>query len=39
LTINTLLIEDNISLAETIVSHCELEGITCDQAASDRGRN
>ena len=34
MTINTLLIEDNISLAETIVSYCELEGISCDHAAT-----
>ncbi len=34
MSIRTLLIEDNVSLAETIVSYCQLEGISCEHAAT-----
>ena len=32
MTIRTLLVEDSVSLAETIISYFELEGIECDYA-------
>ena len=32
--IQTLLVEDNLSLAETVISYFELEGIDCDYAAN-----
>jgi len=36
MTIQTLLVEDNISLATTITAYLELEGISCDFAANGK---
>lgn len=34
--IQTLLVEDNLSLAETVITYLDLEGIDCDYAANGR---
>jgi DNA-binding response OmpR family regulator len=34
--IHTLLVEDNLSLAETVISYFELEGFDCDYASTGR---
>tara|TARA_B100001109_G_C18862055_1_gene474556 strand:+ start:3875 stop:4555 length:681 start_codon:yes stop_codon:yes gene_type:complete len=34
MTFNTLLIEDNVSLAQTVIAYFDLEGIDCDYASN-----
>lgn len=34
MSIEMLLVEDSLPLAETVVSYCELEGIVCDFAST-----
>ena len=34
MTFNTLLIEDNVSLAQTVIAYFDLEGINCDYASN-----
>ena len=34
MTFNTLLVEDNLSLAQTVISYFDLEGINCDYASN-----
>ena len=34
MTIHTLLVEDNLSLAETVITYFDLEGIDCDYAST-----
>tara|TARA_B100000927_G_scaffold87077_1_gene70206 strand:- start:287 stop:967 length:681 start_codon:yes stop_codon:yes gene_type:complete len=34
MTFNTLLVEDNVSLAQTVIAYFDLEGINCDYASN-----
>ena len=34
MTFNTLLVEDNVSLAQTVIAYFDLEGIDCDYASN-----
>ena len=34
MTFNTLLVEDNVSLAQTVIAYLDLEGIDCDYASN-----
>ena len=34
MTVHTLLVEDNVSLAQTVISYFDLEGIDCDYAST-----
>jgi DNA-binding response OmpR family regulator len=36
MTVHTLLVEDNASLAQTVIAYFDLEGIDCDYAATGR---
>ena len=34
MTMHTLLVEDNVSLAQTVIAYFDLEGIDCDYAST-----